>query len=67
MRIRVGGKAKIGDTYKWEGPYMFDPTTDYKIDLRTGGRYLAVEFSSSDDVGWTLTGYDLNIQTDGER
>lgn len=67
INIRVGGRDELTDTIHWDGPYIFDPTTDYKVDVDVSGRYLSVEFSSDADVAWGLTGYDLDIVRDGIR
>ena len=67
IMVSVGGRDELTDTYAWDGPHIFDPTTDYKVDVDVTGRYLAVEFSSNADVAWGLPGYDIEVQPDGER
>jgi len=67
INVRVGGKDELADTYNWEGPYSFNPATDYKLDFRVGGRYLAVEFYTDSNVSWELSGYDMDVRPDGER
>ena len=67
VNVNVGIAQTPDGPYNWSGIITFDPTFQYKVDCRLNGRYLAVEFSSSGNVDWTLDGYSLDIIPGGER
>ena len=67
VNISVGAADQVGEAYKWDGPYSFNPASDYKVDVRVTGRLLGVRFSSASNVSWKLNGYDLDVVSRGNR
>lgn len=68
VNIRVGTSDYLDGSITWDGQQSFDPATQRKLDVRPPeGKFIAVEFSSNANVGWSLTGYDLNIIATGDR
>jgi hypothetical protein len=51
----------------WEGPYSFDPSTDYKIDVRSTGRLHSYRITSSNNVAWAVSGIGFEIEPAGKR
>lgn len=45
----------------------FNPTTDYKVDTREGGRYLGWRMTSNDYYDFELSGFDANVVSTGRR
>jgi hypothetical protein len=55
VKIRAGGAMSQTGAYKW-GPYRtYSPGDgDYKVDVRTTGRFIGYEVYSDGDVDWQL-------------
>ena len=60
--IRLGRSIYSGSTVEWEAPVRFRPSTQYKVDTRNTGRYLAMEFIIPPGSYAELSGYDLDIK-----
>ncbi len=67
FNVYVGRQMSPSETTTWEGPFEFDPSTDYKIDCRVSGRLLGVKFESTTDVAWKITSYDMDIIPSGRN
>lgn len=67
ISISVGSSMTPAGPINWAGPYSFDPVTQYKVDFRRGGRYLALRFQAAADVDFALVGYDADITPAGAR
>lgn len=65
VNIYVGSQFSTNEAVVWEGPFSFDPATQYKIDCRVTGRLLAFKVTSSTDISWKLTAYDMQIVAAG--
>ena len=65
--VRIGHQSSPNDSVTWDGPYTFDPSSDYKIDVRVTGRLHAIRFSSNNNVQWALRGYGLDVEKVGTR
>ena len=63
----IGTQNSPNSSVTWEGPYSFDPSTDYKIDVSSTGMLHSVRFTSTSDVKWSLTGYDIAYKPAGKR
>jgi hypothetical protein len=53
------------DGIAWEGPFMFDPRTQRKIDCRVTGRLLALKIESSSAIDWKLNKYEMDVKMAG--
>jgi hypothetical protein len=52
----------------WKNTKVFNIESDYKIDCRVSGRYLAIRVESTQPSGqWQLSGFDLDIEEVSER
>lgn len=67
VSIQVGGSETPGSNPTYLPAITFDPTTDYKIDLMKGGRYLAIRFTVSTLDDFEVAGYDLDVTNAGRR
>lgn len=67
MLIQVGGSMTPTGNVTWLDPIQFNPNTDYKIDFRTGARYLAIRFQALKAADFEVAGYDLDILNGGKR
>lgn len=66
IQVRVGSHSAPDGTVTWSGYKAFDPTTDEELDFNVRGRFLAVEFFTSVDANWTLTGFSMDVEDVGE-
>ena len=67
VNIHIGSQMSPNDSVSWDGPYAFDPSTDYKVDVRKTGRLHAIRFTSTANVQWALRGYGLEVELVGTR
>jgi hypothetical protein len=67
VNVYVGSQFSTDDGVTWEGPFEFDPDTQYKIDCRVSGRLLAFKIESTTDIGWRLTSYDMEVKFGGRN
>lgn len=65
--IYVGSQFSTDEAVTWEGPFAFNPATDYKIDCRVSGRLLAFAVESTADMSWKLVEYDMQIAPAGRN
>lgn len=65
--VYIGSQDSPNDAVMWQGPYSFDPTTDYKIDCRVNGRLHAIRFESNSNVVWSLNAYEFDAVQVGQR
>jgi hypothetical protein len=66
-QIEVGGALTATGPITWLPKQGFDPASDYKVDVRAGGRYLAFRFSVDAISDFELSGYDLELKSGGSR
>ena len=67
FQIQVGGALYPSSPVLWDQPVGFNPETSYKIDMRVGGRYLAVRFLETAPADFDLSGFDLDVISGGRR
>ena len=60
--IYIGSQMSLDDPINWEGPFAFNPITDYKIDCEVAFRWMGFKVESNTDVDWSLTSYELDIE-----
>jgi len=67
ITIQIGSSNTPAGAVSW-GPKMgFNPVTDYKIDMRQGGRYLGVRFTTTQQIDFSIDGFDLDVTPGGTR
>ena len=68
VRIDVGSSTSPQGPVAWKTSKQYNIETDYKIDTRVSGRYLALRMESGDAGGsWQVSGFDLDIEEVSER
>lgn len=67
LYVQVGSQLTIGANIVWDTAQTFDPATDYKVDTRHGGRFLAIEFGVEDAGDFQLSGYDFDVLATSHR
>ena len=67
MQIQVGGSLSPSGAVTWGPVLSFDPATQYKVDCRVGGRYLAFRILAPSVVDFAFVGFDLDITSAGRR
>lgn len=67
VNVYVGHHMSTEEGVAWEGPYAFNPDTDYKIDCRVTGRFIGIKVESTEDVEWKLNGYSMDVDVVGNR
>lgn len=59
--FKFGGVDNPQQSVEWDDLQTFEPTTDYKIDTRSRGRYLSWYFEGANNNTYTLSGFDLDF------
>ncbi len=65
VQVRVGTQKHPEDTVTWSAYRTFTPGTDDAVTFDAKGRYHAIEFKSSADMNWTLSGFEVEIRDGG--
>jgi len=65
INVYVGSQMAPEESTTWDGPFPFNPATDYKIDCRVTGRLLGIKFKSTADVSWKINSYDMILDSAG--
>lgn len=65
--FQTGGHLYSSAPVEWTTEKPFNPTTQYKIDVRQGGRYLALRIIQREPFDFDLSGYDADIAITGHR
>ena len=65
--ISVGAELEPYQGVTFSTPVAFTIGTDYKVDCRVRGRYLAVRFETSTATNFNLTGYSIEAEEVSER
>ena len=60
LSFKFGGVDMPQQDIEWDTLQSFEPTTDYKIDTRSRGRYLAWYFEGVNNNSYSLSGFDLD-------
>lgn len=67
VTITVGGSNMPSGEQRWGSPLTFDPTNQYKVDVRIGGRYLSYRFEVDALVDFEVVGFDADVVSAGRR
>lgn len=67
LQIQVGASETPSGNVKWGVKQTFNPYTDYKIDVRNSGRYLALRFFVDEPADFEVSGFDADIGPAGRR
>jgi len=67
VTITVGGSNTPAGPQRWGTPLTFDPTAQYKVDVRIGGRYLSYRFEVDSLVDFEVVGFDADVTSAGRR
>ena len=68
LTFKVGASNSPQGPVAWKTTKVFNIETDYKVDTRVTGRYLAIRVESADVAGyWDIGGFDLDIEEVSER
>jgi hypothetical protein len=65
--VKLGSQITPSAEVVWDEAQTFNPITDYKIDTRQGGRFLAIEYGVTDNVDFQLSGYDFDFTANSHR
>jgi len=65
VTFEVGSQFTPQGTITYEGPFIFDPMIDYKIDCRVSGRYHSIKMRGTEK--WRLTNMIVDHMNVGER
>lgn len=65
LKIRVGAADNPEGPYRWTSDRVFDPATQYKVDVMASGRYLAVRFTQDAAEDFDVTGFDADVVPNG--
>jgi len=65
--VKFSGVALNGADITWSTATSYNPDTDYKIDTREGGRYLAWRVETNDYNDFELSGFDASVVSTGRR
>jgi len=68
VTFKVGYSSSPQGPVTWKTTKSYNVESDYKIDTRVSGRYLAIRVESTDVAGyWQLGGFDLDVEEVSER
>lgn len=67
LSFKFGGVDNPQQLLEWDTLQSFEATTDYKIDTRSRGRYLAWYFQGANVNTYSLSGFDLDIVSVSRR
>ena len=67
MQLQFGASQTPSGAITWGALLNFDPSSQYKVDLRLGGRYLAFRIVAPSIVDFAVAGFDADITSAGRR
>lgn len=67
LQIQVGGAPTPSGPIKWGAKVSFDPVKQYKVDTRTGGRYLCFRLYADEPMDFEVSGFDADVVSAGRR
>jgi len=70
LLFTVGASQVLNGAIHWENPIPFDPSTDYAVDMRVSGRYLAYRITADPldpPEFWTLSQIDFEMADGGRQ
>ena len=62
-----GWSEVLGSGVKNKDPFIYNPSTDYKINPRVSGRYIAMEVEIVSDGDWKMSSMDYDLTVDYGR
>ena len=62
FNVRVGAQETLDAPITWSNAVSFNPGTDQYVDVCVAGRLLAIRFESASGDGWSLYGYDVELE-----
>lgn len=67
VRFRIGHSSTPQGNYTWGDWLTFDPHTDYKVDARANGRYVAIRMEVPQPCDFDFSGFDFDVVLAGKR
>lgn len=67
LNFKFGGADYPQQDVEWDSVQSFVPSTDYKVDTRSRGRYLSWYFEGANVNGYSLSGFDLDMVSVSRR
>jgi hypothetical protein len=67
VEFTFGANDIHGISPVWDPPITYDPRTDYRVDTRLSGRYLAMRLTVASAMDFSLSGLDANVLPNGNR
>lgn len=67
VQVDVGGALTPTGAPTYAASVSFNPNTQYKVDLKKGGRYLAITFTVPSIADFEVVGFDLDVVPNGSR
>jgi hypothetical protein len=67
LAAQVGGQITSASPINWGALKTFSPVTQYKIDTKSGGRFLAYRFTMSTANDFSVSGFDAEVKANGHR
>jgi hypothetical protein len=67
VTVQVGASLTPSGQVTWAPAVSFNPTTQYKVDVQKGGRYLAFRFGVPTPADFEVTGFDAEVDNAGRR
>lgn len=65
LQVYVGSANIQNNPITWKGPYPYEIGSQYKVDCKLAGRYLAIRFEAQNDTQWELNGFTLELAPQG--
>ena len=67
LGVQVGAHLTSAAPVTWDAEVNYDPSVDYKINTRQGGRFLAYQFTMDTPDDFSASGFDLDVLVTGKR
>ena len=67
MNLYVGTSYVQNGAVTWEGPFSYNIGSQFKVDFRLTGRYIAVKFEVASAANWAMNGYTFEVAPLGGR
>ena len=67
VALRFGKQEFPSGAISWAAPVVYNPETQYKVDVRLSGRYLAIAIEPSKMNDFEVSGYDLEVKAITKR
>lgn len=65
MNVRVGVQQFEGEGISWGAEKIYNPETDFKVDVLAVGRLISVQFASISPTRWRLKGFAIEVAEAG--